>query len=130
MRIISRPFRLDSVGAAAAATCGAHCLVVPPLLAILPMPSFRAIADPRIEWSLLAISMSLGAIGLIPSYLRCHGCPNPLMWFAIGAFLLLGTQAAVTEASSARAWLLAGGGVCLFLSHRLNARLCCRCANG
>ena len=127
MRYPSKQRRIDTAGAAAAATCGLHCLVVPPLLAVMPMTSFQMIADPRVEWSLLAISVMLGAVSLVPAFLRCHRCPGALVWFAAGAVLLLGTRAVFTEDSAARAWLLAGGGLCVFLSHRFNARLCCPC---
>jgi hypothetical protein len=119
--------RLDAIGAAAAATCGLHCLIVPPLLAVLPFTSFHVMADPRVEWSLLAISVGLGAISLVPAYLRCHGCYDALACFFVGALLLLGTHVVVAEDSAAKAWLLAGGGACVFSSHRLNAKLCCQC---
>jgi hypothetical protein len=121
--------RLDVIGAAAAATCGLHCLIVPPLLAVLPFTSFHVVADPGVEWSLLTISVGLGAISLVPAYLRCHGCSDALVWFVIGALLLLGTHVVVGEESAAKAWLLAGGGACVFVSHRLNAKLCCQCTS-
>jgi hypothetical protein len=116
---------LDSLGATAAATCGLHCLVVPPLLAALPLTSFQVIADPRVEWSLLAISMTLGIVSLVPAYVRCHRCPSALMYFGVGALLLIGTYAGVDDDSAARAWLAASGGLCVCISHRRNARLCC-----
>jgi hypothetical protein len=117
--------RWDRAGMLVSGACAVHCVLLPFLVAVLPVLGFERIMDGRVEWTLVGITATLGAAAHVRAFGRNHRHLAPGLIFACGLSLLLLGRAAVEPR-----WLepfgLGLGGVLAAASHYANLRLC-RC---
>ena len=114
---------LDRLGVAASVTCAVHCAATPFLMAAFPALGF--IGDERVEWLLFASVAAIGLLSLLPSYLRRHHDPKPLILFAIGVTVLIFAR---TQTGPLETALSVGGALVVASGHLLNLRRTRACA--
>lgn len=110
---------LDTLGATASIICAVHCVLV--ALALGALPVLGVFADPRIEWSFLAVSGAIGLAALVPAFLR-HRDRAPLRAFAAGMAVLLATRLVGPELPLLEAAIVVIGAGCLVWAHWRNRR--------
>lgn len=115
---------LDRVGIGVSITCAIHCVGVAVLAAA---PAFAASASSGLgerlesfEGALLWCAIAIGAIALVPAYLRDHRKPLPLALFGSGIALLAASR--VLEASGLEIAITVVGVALVASAHALNLR--------
>jgi hypothetical protein len=119
--------RSDAIGMCAAAVCAVHCIATPLIVGILPVIGLPLL-DPRTEWLLLSVSLTISSLAVFSGCVR-HRRWVPFGSFAFGAALLLASRLVLDDdGTAARAAVAAGAGFVVG-AHVLNIRLC-RCTAG
>ncbi len=118
---------LEKFGMAATTVCALHCAVTPFLL-LLPLAGLSVLADERLEWLLIGASLALGAINLIPDYLRRHQRLRPLVTFASGVALVLVARLWFEDELHIGTSLAVVGGGAILVSYWINRNLCRACS--
>lgn len=80
--------RLDRVGLSLSGLCAVHCLLLPLLLAALPLTAAHALHD-WMHPALVLVAAPVGATAL-RSGLRVHGSRGIAAWIGVGLVLVLG----------------------------------------
>jgi hypothetical protein len=82
--------KLDNIGMTASILCAIHCAVVPILITSLPLLGLGFLANPWMEWSMIAFALLIGfyAIGL--SYFKIHHRLPPLLLMIAGFLTIIG----------------------------------------
>lgn len=114
---------LDASGASMSTLCAVHWVLTPMMATLLPVIGLGILADERTEFALLALSASLGIVGLGLGY-RVHRSRRAVVALATGLGLLaLGRVAEGWEAEGIGLPMIVGGGLVVASSHLLNRRL-------
>lgn len=79
---------LDRVGATASLLCAVHCVLLPFVLALLPLIGLEFLAGHTFERVFVACAAVLACASLITAYRR-HGRPHALFLMAPGIVLLV-----------------------------------------
>lgn len=114
--------RLDQAGMVASSLCALHCLAMPLAVGVLPLLGLGFLADEQTEWTLIAITLLLGLISLLPGYLRRHRRWQPLAMFVFGAGMILAARLLFEESEAVELIGVASGGICLTAAHAMNLR--------
>jgi hypothetical protein len=117
---------LDRIGVTASMVCAVHCILSPLPLALIPAAGLGVLADESAEWTLIAISISVGAISLLPSFLM-HRRSMALSFFAAGALIIFAARSVLSEGSMGETCVAVIGALCIAASHLINRRLCRSC---
>lgn len=86
------------------------------------------LADKRTEWGFVGVSVGVGFLSLVPSYIRRHKRGTPLMLFGSGLSLILIARLLFEEAFNFELPLVLLGALLVSISHVINLRLCRACA--
>ncbi len=116
---------IDRIGSWLSLACVVHCLALPVAVGVLPLLGLQFLEDERVEIGFLVIGALFALIATLWGLHR-HGAVRVVAVFsaAIGV-MLWGFQ--VGEETIEGRLILAAGAFALFLSHRLNRRLCESC---
>ncbi|HEX9004701.1 MAG TPA: MerC domain-containing protein [Blastocatellia bacterium] len=117
---------LERFGVAATAACALHCAVTP-FLVLLPLAGLNVLADEPVEWLLIGVSLGLGALNLIPDYLRHHRRLRPIAIFALGVALVLVARLWFEDELRIGTPLAVLGASALLSAYWINHRLCRTC---
>lgn len=116
---------LDRVGIGVSITCAIHCIGAALLAAA---PAFAASASPALgerfeaaEGALLWVALGVGALALVPAYLRDHRNPAPLGLFGGGIALLAASRA--FEAGGLEIAVTVAGVALVASAHLVNLRV-------
>ena len=116
---------IDRVGSWLSLACVVHCLALPVAVGVFPLLGLQLLEDERIEIGFLVIGATFALIATLWGLHR-HGAVRMVAIFsdAIGV-MLWGYQ--MGEETIEGRLVLAAGAFALFISHRLNRRLCESC---
>src|SRR4051812_44216428 len=84
---LARGVRLESpdkMGATLSIACAMHCVLMPIGIGLLAASGLQWIADARVEYTLLAMTVLIASTTLIASYRRRHGKRRCLVMFVVG----------------------------------------------
>jgi len=121
--ISRRTEKLDQVATATAIACALHCALMP----LLPLIGLRLIANETSEALLLTLALGVGALSLLPSYIRRHRQLRPLLLMASGASLILAVRSWFEGSLHIEIPFAVAGALLIAAAHRINLRLCRRC---
>lgn len=93
-----------------------HCVAMATIA--VAVPAVAGLGDPRIEWALVAISVAIGGLSLLPSYRR-HGDARPLLLLSVGVVALVLARIAPDALEVAAS---VGGAAIVALAHLANLR--------
>jgi len=113
---------IDAIGLSASLVCALHCAVVPLLLTFSALGSLTFLEDPRIELSMILVSLVLAVSSLLPCYFSHHHRLAPLLW-ALSGFLLIGAGK-LPPCEAYEILLTPAGGCLVALAHYKNWRRC------
>jgi hypothetical protein len=119
---------LDRIGVIASCACLLHCALTPLLIAAIPLLGLSMLADERVEWSFVGISVATGFLSLVPAYLRRHKRGRPLVLFGAGLVLILIARLVLEESFHFELPMVLTGALLMITSHIVNLRLCRSCA--
>lgn len=115
---------LDRLGIGVSITCAVHCVGAAILAAA---PAFAATASPALgerfetaESALLWVALGIGALALVPAYLREHRRPLPLALFTGGLACLVASR--LIDASGLEIAGTVAGVALVSSAHLLNIR--------
>ena len=125
---------LDRTGTALSAICAVHCVLMPLVLAVIPLGIFSFLAAPGFEAVIFASAAIIAAWSACWGWFR-HGNSKVVLLFAFSLALFGGTRllfdhdhaAAHGHLAVHESVLLGVGGALLAVSHWLNHRLCRSC---
>ena len=117
---------LERFGVAATTACALHCAVTP-FLVLLPLAGLNVLADEPVEWLLISTSFALGALNLIPDYLRHHRRMKPLAIFALGFALVLTARLRFEDELRVGTFLAVLGASLILGAYGINRSLCRAC---
>jgi len=120
--------KLDRLGAAVSLTCALHCALTPILLGLLPLAGLGFLRDEQTEWAFIIAAIGLGAVSLLPSYVRQHKQARPLLLFAMGAGALLAARLYLEEKPQLELPAVLIGALLIACAHLLNRRFCRVCS--
>jgi hypothetical protein len=84
------------------------------------------IKNEALEWAILAASLCIGLLTLLPSYRRVHRRRSCLWLFWLGVLAILGGRLAHTPSLPDTPFVVSGA-VLIVSAHVLNRYLCARC---
>ena len=117
----------DNLGTAASLTCAVHCALMPFVVTLLPLAGMGFLAHESTEWTLLALSATLGIGSLCWGY-RTHKSRRALSVLASGLLLLVIGRLLEERGSEWFGMLLVvSGGISVAAAHWVNKRLCRAC---
>jgi hypothetical protein len=119
---------LDRLGIAVSSLCAIHCMLGP-LIALVPVASIKLLADERTEWYFVACSITLGAVSLLPGYLRRHRRAYVLYTFGLGAASILIARFGFDTRSDLGGAITVVGALMIVAGHLMNISLCRRCCH-
>ncbi|NMO23215.1 MerC domain-containing protein [Pyxidicoccus fallax] len=120
--------RWDGVGQLISALCIVHCVVLPLVLAFLPVALAEALEGEAVHHGLLALVVVSALAAFIPGWRRHRRRSTPVL-AALGVALLAGGAFAVPE-DAGEAWetgLTLAGGLVMAVAHGRNRTLCRDC---
>jgi hypothetical protein len=127
--MMTKENRLDRVGVAASLVCAVHCMAMPLLAGLLPLMGLSFLAEDQTEWVLTGMSLGIGSLSLLPSYVRRHKQWRPILFFGCGASLILAVRLSAEEGSRLEALMMVIGAVLIVCAHVVNRQLCRSCAS-
>ena len=126
MQSIRSQEALDRLGVAAALTCGVHCVLAPLAVgAMAVLPVQWAFSDAA-EATVLAVTVLLGALSLVPAYRSQHQRKSCMALFFSGVATLVAAKVAM-HGASLEPWLLAAGAAMIAGAHLSNLHFCRSC---
>ena len=117
--------QLDRIGFWASTICAIHCGAVPLLLTVLPLLGLEYLTDPRLEWSMIAMSAAIALSSLISGYRKQHKRFTALVVFGCGIVTILVSR--LLAANELEHILGPIGATGIAASHAINYRLCKWC---
>ncbi len=123
-----RAWSWDQAGIVLTSLCLVHCLVLPFLIAILPMLGAHFAPDERIHWALSYLATPVAVLALWPGY-RQHGRRSVMLVGFIGlAMIFVGPLVSRLSGELAEQVVTGLGGFELIGAHLMNRRLlgCCK----
>jgi hypothetical protein len=100
---------------------------MPLIIGALPLLGLEVFAAKRTEWLFVVMSVVLGILSLVPSYLRRHRRSWPLILFIIGVGLILSARLSFEDTIRAEIPFVVLGALLVGGSHFLNRLLCRSC---
>jgi hypothetical protein len=110
----------------ASTLCGIHCAAMPLLIGALTAAGVSWIKNEALEWAILAASVCIGLLALLPSYRRVHRRRSCLWLFWLGMLAILGGRLLDTRSLPDTPFVTVGA-VLIVSAHALNRFLCVRC---
>jgi hypothetical protein len=124
MNLFSK-WNLDALGIGASLICAVHCVLLPLIIAALPLLGLEVLENETLEYLLMALSFMIGYGALYRGYRRHHRHVKPLLVFTVGfAGLLAG------HFFSPEGWepfVIAAGAGLIVWAHLMNIRQCRSC---
>ena len=117
----------DKTGAAVSWVCAIHCLVLPFALSALPFLGLSFLLDERIEWLIIAFSVVVALVSLLPAYLHRHRQKNVLVSFCSGIGLIIAAHILFEENLVLKIPFILGGAFFVSAAHLINYRACRKC---
>jgi hypothetical protein len=121
--------RLDRAGMTASSLCAIHCLLMPLVVALLPIAGIRWLASEQAEWVMVGISVMIGLASLLPSYIRHHRRKAALIVFIMGVLFILIGRTLFAGAEQVEPFLVIYGALAVAASHVINKWLCHTCSS-
>jgi MerC mercury resistance protein len=118
---------LDRLGLIVSGACAVHCALTPFIISLLPLIGLGLLADEHFEWAVVGISIGVGALSLLPSYIRHHRQTMPLTLFAVGLSLILVGRMLFEGTSGIEMPVVVAGALFIASAHAINHRLCRSC---
>ena len=87
-----RKINWDILGITASVLCAIHCVVLPLLLASLPILGINIIHNVYFEYGMIALAFLIGSWALLHGFRRHHRRLMPLLLFTGGLLLLVAKQ--------------------------------------
>jgi MerC mercury resistance protein len=100
---------------------------MPFIVGLLPLLGLSLFADARAEWMFVGVSIAVGVLSLLPSYLRRHRQFRPLAIFSLGLCLILIARLILDGSLALEIPIVVVGAMCVAIAHLLNRRLCQAC---
>lgn len=117
---------LDRLGVAGALACGVHCVLAPVAVgALAALPAQWAFSSAA-EGTVLAVTLLLGLVSLIPAYRSQHHRKACVALFAAGVATLVAAKVAL-HGDNLEPWLLAAGAAMIASAHLANLHFCRQC---
>jgi len=88
MNLFSK-WNLDALGIGASLVCAVHCVLLPLLIAGLPLLGLEVLENEKLEYALLGFSFLVGYSALFRGYRKHHRHAKPLVLFSFGYLALL-----------------------------------------
>ncbi|MDQ4123142.1 MAG: MerC domain-containing protein [Acidobacteriota bacterium] len=120
--------KIDNLGAAMSWICAAHCVFLPLGASFLPLVGLSFFTDEKVEWLLLAASLLIAALSLLPAYFRQHKKIHTLVFFASGVSLVIIAHHVFEDAPIYQIPFVVFGAGLITAAHLLNRHLCRCCA--
>jgi hypothetical protein len=117
--------KLDRIGMTASTACAIHCAAVPLLITSLPLIGLGFLANPWVEWSMIALALVIGIASLGMSYFNIHRKPLPLLMLSTGFLVIILGHALIT--GWAEAIVVPAGGITIAFAHLINYRFAGAC---
>lgn len=115
---------LGHVGSGLSLACAVHCLLMPFLIAVLPLVGLSFMAHGAFDLILIMAAILAAVANFCWGY-RKHNKLSPGVWIAIGSILFLLGQFHALHAHHVVISVV--GGVCFLASNLLNRKLCKSC---
>lgn len=80
----------DNAGMTASILCAIHCAIVPILITVLPLAGLGFLANPFVEWSMIAFALAIGSYAIGLSYFRVHHKMMPAVFLLAGFLVIIG----------------------------------------
>lgn len=112
---------LDKVGVCSSSACAVHCAVM--LLVVVnagTLGVFAFLETALLEWVVLAIALLVGALAIIPSFLK-HRKEYILILFFTGVLLIINSE--FVELIASKIFLSTLGGALMAYAHYGNLKL-------
>ena len=116
---------IDRIGSWLSLACVVHCLALPVAVGVFPLLGLQLLEDERIEIGFLVIGATFALIATLWGLHR-HGAVRMVAIFSAAIGVMLWVYQMGEETIEGRL-VLAAGAFALFISHRLNRRLCESC---
>jgi hypothetical protein len=116
---------LDMLGFSASFACAVHCAALPVLITVPSALFVGFLANPAVEWTALGLSVVVGLLSLVSSYLRHHRKWNALVLFAAGLAVIWILSSLAPDGYEPI--VRPAGALMVALSHLINWRLCTKC---
>ncbi|HRE40863.1 MAG TPA: MerC domain-containing protein [Ignavibacteria bacterium] len=81
--------KLDLLGLSASTICAVHCALLPFVIVMLPLIGLEFLANPVIEYSVIALSFFIGLFTLKSGYFEHHGKLTPFILFLCGLIIII-----------------------------------------
>ena len=119
---VKTAYFLDRTAIAMSGLCLLHCLSLPLLVLLLPLPGM--LANEHFHAQVLAVVLPVSMVAIAYGFRR-HGIRGILVWGAIGMLLLIlgGTIVHTSFCVVADSIVTIAGGLTLAVTHYLNSRL-------
>ena len=102
----------------ASVLCAVHCAIVPLLITTLPLLGLGFLANPWVEWGMIAFALLIGTYAIGLSYLRTHHKILPIILMAIGFLIIIAGHVFVH--SWHEAIVVPSGGLLIACAHFYN----------
>lgn len=116
---------VDRVGSWVSLACIVHCLALPVAVGVFPLLGLQLLEDERIEIGFIVSGATFALIATLWGLHR-HGAVRMVAIFSAAVGVMLWGYQMGEETIEGRL-VLAAGAFALFISHRLNRRLCEAC---
>jgi hypothetical protein len=118
---------LDRLGITVSTLCALHCALTPIISMFLPLLSLSFLENELTEYIFVALSISIGITSLFISYFRLHKQLKPLIFFFLGAVLILIVKLFFEENLTLEIPVMILGGSIIAIAHFINRKLCQSC---
>jgi hypothetical protein len=119
---------LDAAGAGVSWICAAHCLAMPLVLSLAPFAGLSFLADESVEWAIIAISLLIAALSLLPAYFRAHRKIHAILFFAAGFGFVMLSRLVFEDNLMWQIPVIIVGATFITAAHFVNRRFCRACA--
>jgi hypothetical protein len=118
--------RIDKAGMIASLVCAVHCILSPSLMVAIQLHGVGQALSEDAEWLFVGVSIMLGMLSFLPSYIRFHRRSSALTTFAVGAgIIFLGRL--IAPFGHVEAVLVVMGALMIAVAHIINRLLCRSC---
>ncbi len=118
-KILQHP-KLDFIGFAASLLCAIHCAVLPFLLSLAPLAGFHLLANPMVEYSVIAVGLLVGSFSLLHGYRHHHHKSLPLYMIVAGFVLIFAGHLLLHTGNSQELIMTVMGALLVATAHLAN----------
>jgi hypothetical protein len=119
--------KLDHLGVVASFVCAIHCALAPLTVSLIPLIGLEFLREKHTEWVLVMISIAVGSLSFIPSYVRRHRRCSPLLIFGTGLCVILIARLWLEDALQFELPAVLVGALLIISAHYFNLQLCRAC---